>query len=291
MLLNLLRLMRPYQWVKNGFVFVGLIFSHRWNEPLLIQQVIMAAVAFSLAASCVYIGNDIADRERDRQHPKKSRRPLASGTVSVGAALALAGICLVGALALAWLVTPAVFWIVVAYLLCNTGYSLGLKHVVLLDVFIISIGFMLRILAGTVGVGIAPTDWMLLCGLMLTLLLGFSKRRAELVASRHKGDKGHTQRRVLEDYDPVLLDKLIGICAATTIVSYSLYTVSAKKLMIHGLSALIFTIPFVIYGVFRYLFLLHRRSRGEDPAAEIARDPQLLIAVIGWLAVVIWALG
>ncbi|MCL2829622.1 MAG: decaprenyl-phosphate phosphoribosyltransferase [Betaproteobacteria bacterium] len=291
MLLNLLRLMRPHQWVKNGFVFVGLIFSHRWSEPLLIEQVIQAAIAFSLAASCVYIGNDIADRERDRQHPKKALRPLASGAVGIHAALALSGVCLLCALALAWLTAPMVFGIILAYLLFNTAYSLGLKHIVLLDVFIISAGFMLRILAGTVGVGIAPTDWMLLCGLMLTLLLGFSKRRAELTASRHKGEKTSAQRRVLEDYDPVLLDKLIGICAATTIVSYSLYTVSVKKLMIHSLSALVFTLPFVIYGIFRYLFLLHRRAHGEDPAAEIVRDPQLLLAVLGWLIVVIWALG
>ena len=279
-----LKLLRPYQWVKSGFVFVGLLFGHGWQQPLLVQRVVLAAAAFALAASAVYVFNDLADRERDRQHPQKRSRPLASGAVSVRAALLLAGACLLGALLLAGAVSMAVLWIVIGYALLNVAYSMGLKHVVLLDVFIIAAGFMLRILAGTLGVGIAPSHWLLLCGLLLTLFLGFAKRRAELNALAGRG--GH-HRKVLDDYDPVLLDLLIGICAAGAIVSYSLYTVSAETVAMHGTTSLIYSVPFVIYGVFRYLFLLHRRSGGGDPSAALLQDVHLLIAFAGWLLTVV----
>lgn len=275
-----IKLLRPHQWVKSGFVFVGLLFGHGWQNPALVMQVFLAAAAFSLAASTVYVGNDLADRESDRQHPDKCRRPLASGAIGVQAALMLGTLCLTLALVLAWLASPSVFGIIVAYLLLNVGYTLGLKHVVLLDVFIISTGFMLRILAGTIGVGITPSNWLLLCGLMVTLFLGFAKRRAELKALEE--DAG-SHRRVLDDYDPVLLDKLIGVCAAATIVSYSLYTVSPETVALHGTDRLVATVPFVVYGMFRYLFLLHRRAGGGDPAAQLLTDRHLLAACVGWL--------
>lgn len=283
-----LKLLRPHQWVKSGFVFVGLLFGHAWHDAAVVQQVLLAAVAFSLAASAVYVGNDIVDRERDRQHPDKRRRPLASGAITPGRAMAVGVSCVLAALGIAWLASPAAAAIIVAYLLLNIGYTLGLKHIVLLDVFIISAGFMLRILAGTLGVGIAPSHWLLLCGFMVTLFLGFAKRRAELKAL--DGDaSGH--RQVLEDYDPVLLDKLIGVCAAATIVTYSLYTVAADTAALHGTGRLFATVPFVVYGMFRYLFLLHRRDGGGDPAAELLSDRHLLIAVAGWLATVLLVLS
>lgn len=283
-----LRLLRPHQWVKSGFVFVGLLFGHAWQDPAMVHQVLLAAIAFSLASSAVYVGNDLIDRERDRQHPEKCKRPLACGAIGVGSALAAGGLCLSIALVVAWQAAPLVLAIIVAYLLLNVGYTLGLKHVVLLDVFIIATGFMLRILAGTLGVGIAPSHWLLLCGLMVTLFLGFAKRRAELTALDGAA-AGH--RQVLEDYDSVLLDKLIGVCAASTIVSYSLYTVSADTLALHGTSSLVATVPFVVYGMFRYLFLLHCRSGGGDPAAELLTDRHLQVASVGWLAAVIQILG
>ena len=278
-----LKLLRPHQWVKSGFVFVGLLFGHAWHDALLVERVLFAAVAFALAASAVYVINDLADRERDREHPEKRHRPLAAGTVSVTQALVLASACMLSALMLAQAASNIVLAIVVGYALLNVAYSMGLKHVVLLDVFIISAGFMLRILAGTLGVGIAPSHWLLLCGLMITLFLGFAKRRAELNAM--EGRAGN-HRKVLDDYDPVLLDKLIGICAAGAIVSYSLYTVSAETLAMHGTTNLIYTVPFVMYGIFRYLFLLHRRGGGGDPAAALLRDFHLLGAFVGWFAMV-----
>ncbi len=283
-LMPLLKLLRPHQWVKSGFVFVGLLFGHVWHDGALVQSVLFAAAAFSLAASAVYVLNDLADRERDRQHPEKCHRPLASGAVKVSQALILGGVCLVSALVLAYAASNLVLLIVLAYVVLNVAYSMGLKHVVLLDVFIISTGFMLRILAGTLGVGIAPSHWLLLCGLMLTLFLGFAKRRAELNVM---AGRGGSHRRVLNDYDPVLLDTLIGICATSAIVSYSLYTVSAETLVMHGTANLIYTVPFVIYGVFRYLFLLHRRNGGGDPAAALLQDAHLMAAFGGWVAAVL----
>ena len=283
-----LMLLRPHQWVKSGFVFVGLLFGHAWHDAAVVQQVLLAAVAFSLAASAVYVGNDIVDRERDLQHPDKRRRPLASGAITPARAMAVGVSCVLAALGISWLASPAAAAIIAAYLLLNVGYTLGLKHIVLLDVFIISAGFMLRILAGTLGVGIAPSHWLLLCGFMVTLFLGFAKRRAELKAL--DGDaSGH--RQVLEDYDPVLLDKLIGVCAAATIVTYSLYTVAADTAALHGTGRLFATVPFVVYGMFRYLFLLHRRDGGGDPAAELLSDRHLLLAVAGWLATVLLVLS
>ncbi len=277
------KLLRPHQWVKSGFVFVGLLFGHAWQQPQLVHQVVMAALAFALGASAVYVGNDLADRQADREHPRKRLRPLASGAVSVPSALALGLACLAGSLSLAYAVSSTVLAIMLGYVALNVAYSMGLKHVVLLDVFVIAAGFMLRILAGTLGVGIAPSHWLLLCGLLLTLFLGLAKRRAELKVV----DQGASHRRVLEDYDPVLLDQLNAICAAGAIVGYCLYTVSPETVAMHGTTHLIYTVPFVIYGIFRYLFLLHRRAGGGDAATDLVRDAHLLGAVAGWLVSVI----
>lgn len=283
-----IELLRPHQWLKSGFVFVGLLFGHAWNDAQTVGQVLLAAAAFSLAASAVYVGNDFVDRERDRLHPEKCRRPLAAGVIPAGAALVVGALCLAAAAGLAWLASPTVLAIVAAYLLLNVGYSLGLKRVVLLDVFIIAAGFMLRILAGTLGVGIAPSHWLLLCGLMLTLFLGFCKRRAELRALAG-GAGGH--RRVLDDYDPALLDQLTGICAAATIVCYSLYTVSPDTRALHDDDRLAATVPFVVYGMFRYLYRLHRRAGGGDPALDLLTDRHLLAAAGGWLVAVLLILA
>ena len=279
-----LRLLRPHQWVKSGFVFAGLLFGHAWHDAQRVEQVLLAAVAFSLAASAVYVLNDLSDRELDRLHPHKRHRPLAAGQVNVTQALMLAGACLVSALMLGHAASPRVLILVLVYVVLNVAYSAGLKHVVLLDVFIIAAGFMLRILAGTLGVGIAPSHWLLLCGATITLFLGFAKRRAELNALAAQGSG---RGRALNDYDSVLLDKLIGICATGAIVSYSLYTFSEATVARHGTDALIYTVPFVIYAIFRYLFLLHRRGGGGDPAAALLQDAHLFCAFVGWLATVI----
>ena len=285
---NLVRLMRPRQWVKSSFVVTGLLFANAWRHPQLAQHVLLAAVAFSLTASGVYIINDLLDRATDLQHPKKKLRPLASGAVSNASAVALLAVLWIGAVVLALFVSPKVLTIISIYALINVAYSLGLKHVVILDVFIIASGFMLRILAGTVGVGIPPSEWLLLCGLMMALFLGFAKRRAELYAL---SDDGPTHRRVLSNYQAVLLDKMIVVTATCVILTYSLYTMSPATIQAHHTEKLIYTVPFVIYGIFRYIYSLHRQSAGSDPALQIFRDPHLLAAIGGWLLVTLWLIS
>ncbi len=293
----LIRLMRPHQWLKNGFVLVGLLFGHVWerSDALgLFLQALAAFIAFCLISSAVYVINDLIDRDRDRHHPDKRHRPLASGRTSARTAIALAAICLalgfglVGGL-FAGLGLPAsqAPWLFVAYVLLNLGYSLGLKHVVILDVFLIAAGFMLRILAGTVGIGIAPSHWLLLCGLMLTLFLGFAKRRAELGALAHDG---RHHRRVLDQYTAPMLDQFITLSAAATVIAYSLYTVSEETIALHGTPWLIATVPCVAYGLLRYLQRLHLGRGGGDPARDLLTDPHLLAAFSLWLGLVIWLL-
>lgn len=285
---DLIKLMRPHQWVKNAFVFTGLVFSHSWGDPDLVLRVVLAAVGFSFMASSVYILNDIVDREQDAKHPKKKNRPLAARRIGVPAAAVLGVILGAAGLGLGYWVSPLVFLMLLAYSLMNVAYSFYLKHKVLLDVFVIAAGFMLRILAGTAGVGIPPSQWLVLCGLMVTLFLGFTKRRAEIITM---GEGKSSSRRVLEHYSPVLLDKMIGITASGMIMSYSLYTMSPDTIRIHGTEHLIYTVPFVMYGIFRYIYLLHHQRGGTDTAHDIARDPWLLAALAAWLGFTIWLIG
>lgn len=291
--LDFVRLMRPHQWVKNGLVLIGLFFGHAWSDVTLVTAVLLTATAFCLASSGVYIVNDLFDRASDRLHPVKSRRPLAAGLVSVPAAVALAVLLGFSAIGLALLASPAAAWIILGYWVLNAAYSTWLKHVVLLDVFAIAAGFMLRIFAGTLGVGIAPSEWLVLCGLMLTLFLGFTKRRAEILAlDQGEGERstGH-HRRVLAHYTPALLDKMIGITAAAVIMSFSLYTMSPATIALHGTPNLIYTVPFVLYGVFRYIYLLHGQRAGEDTASDLFRDRHLLVTVAAWFGVTLWMIA
>ena len=276
----LLRLMRPHQWLKNGFVFVGPLFGHGWTDPRLLAQAAWLFAGFCLASSAVYVVNDIADREADRRHPVKRSRPIAQGAVSVRSGFALCVALALGGLGIAAAVSPPALAIVATYIAVNLAYSGGLKHVAVLDVFIIAAGFMLRILAGTLGLGIEPSQWLLLCGLMVTLFLGFSKRRAELGTA--EGD--HSARRSLHDYSATLLDRIITVTVAGSIICYALYTVDNKTIALHGTDKLVFSLPFVVYGLLRYLYVLHRRGGGADPAWELLHDPHLLLATAGWLA-------
>ncbi len=285
---NLWSLVRPRHWVKNGFVFLGLLFANAWREPQMLGRVLLAAASFSLIASGVYAINDLVDREQDRNHPKKKNRPLASGAITSTTAIVV-GVLFWGAgIVVAYAVSVRVMIVLFVYVISNVAYSLGLKNVVLLDVFIIAGGFMLRILAGTVGVGIPPSQWLLLCGFMIALFLGFAKRRAELYTA--SGD-GASQRKVLNHYQPVLLDKMIVITATGVILAYSLYTMSPATIQIHHTEALIYTVPFVMYGIFRYIFTLHYRATGADPSLEIFRDPHILLSILGWLVVTLWLIA
>ena len=281
----LLKLLRPHQYIKNTFVLAGVLFSRQWDIYTLLQAA-WAFCAFSLSASAVYILNDLSDIEADRAHPKKRYRPLPSGKVSITAARKLAIIL--------FLVTfiPTLLlkdWILVsillAYIVMNIAYSLCLKHIVLLDVFVISMGFMLRLLAGTWGIGIAPSEWLLLCGMMLTLFLGFCKRTSELLQSAMADDTfAEKSRRVLTEYNTAMLEQFTSITAACAIISFGLYTVSDQTIRTQGTSNLIYTLPLVIYGIFRYLFLLHRHGKGTDTAKDLFTDRHLLLTGSCWVA-------
>lgn len=287
-----LKLLRPTHWIKNGFVLIGVMFSRQWDTLTLLAAA-LAFSAFCAIASSVYVFNDILDLEADRQHPTKKNRPLASGAISIRTGRLLSGALALLALLLAAVVGPLIAFFVAAYAALNVGYSLYLKHIAVLDVFIISAGFMLRILAGTVGLDIAPSSWLLLCGFMLTLFLGFAKRRAELLAIENNGlrENGALSRRVLNDYSPVMSEQFMAICAACTILSYSLYTVSPETVARYGTYSLIYTVPFVVYGMFRYIFLLNRRGKGDDTARDLYSDPHLLLTIVAWAAVTLVVLS
>jgi len=285
-----LRLIRPHQWIKNGFVFVGLVFGHGWMERELVLDALALFAAFCLVSSAVYVMNDLADREADRQHPDKRSRPLARGDIGAGAAVALGLVLGLAGLALAASVSFAAFAIATAYVVLNAAYSAGAKHVAILDVFMIAGGFMLRILAGTLGIGVAPSKWLLLCGLMLTLFLGFCKRRAEFVAATTGGNPGG-QRAALDGYTAALLDRLIAVSVAGAAIGYGLYTVDRDTVLLHGTDHLILTLPFVLYGLFRYLQLVYSGGGGADPAWELLRDPHLIAATAGWLGATGWILA
>lgn len=279
------RLLRPHQYIKNGFVFLGVAFIGQPAQQTLILAVV-AFLAFCAIASAAYVLNDIFDADADRQHPLKKNRPIASGEVALPTAWWLVTILSCIALILASQVSLWALGFVLTYALLNIGYSIRWKHVPVLDVFIISAGFMLRILTGTVGLGIAPSSWLLLCGLMLTLFLGFSKRRAELFAVEQMVVNDQIlARQVLDDYSPMMIEQFISISAACTILSYSLYTMSSETFARHGTTNLIYTIPLVVYGIYRYLFLLHQCSKGNDTAQDLYTDRHLLITVLGWVIV------
>jgi len=284
-MLDLLRLMRVHQWVKNAFVFTGILFGHAWKDPDLVFSACQLALGFSLVASSVYVFNDIMDREKDGLHPKKRERPIASGRVPLARAAFFGLILLAIGLGLSFKTGKMAGSIVLVYALMNLGYSLGLKRVVILDVFIIATGFMLRIMVGTYGVGIPPSKWLLLCGLMITLFLGFAKRRSEMLVLAE--DKG-SHRKVLDHYSEGILDQMMGITAASAIMTYSLYTMDPDTVRIHQTDDLIATVPFVIYGIFRYLYLMHHRHGGGDPSKELLRDAHLRSCVVAWLMVVLW---
>lgn len=287
---SVLKLVRPHQYLKNGFVLLGPLFAHQWDLVTL-SQALLAFLAFCCMASAVYVLNDIMDIEADRAHPVKCRRPLPSGAISLATAKRLLAGLVVGSVTLSLLVSGWVTLFVAAYFVINIFYSWHLKHVVILDVFLISSGFMLRILAGTVGLGIAPSAWLLLCGLMVTLFLGFAKRRAELLMlEATDGANNGLTRRVLDDYSPEMLEQFIAVTAACTIIAYGLYTVSPKTVAIHGSDDLIVTLPFVVYGIFRYLFLLHRRAKGNDTAKDLVQDRHLLVTVAAWVGTTLWVL-
>lgn len=285
-MLETFKLLRVHQYIKNSFVLVGVIFSGYWNSSLAFDA-LAVFIAFCLVASGVYIMNDILDKKSDLAHPTKRLRPIASGKISISRAWYLCFLLMVLGGGVAFLVNPIAASFIVAYVLLNIGYSVSWKKIAVLDVFVISSGFMLRIFAGTVGIGIAPSSWLLLCGLMLTLFLGFCKRRSELLMLENlSNEEKPLTREVLGSYSPIVIEQFMSISAAATILSYSLYTMNPETVARHHSQGLIFSIPFVVYGIFRYILLLHKRGVGSDTAKDLYTDRHLLVTVIAWIVVV-----
>ena len=269
----LFKLLRPHQWLNHGFVFAGLLFSQLWSDAAIVQNVLLAFAAFCCAASIVYMFNDWHDRHLDALHPTKRNRPFASGAVTPAVGLSLAALLLVGGIGLA-LGNVVLQALLGAYLLVNVAYSLKLKTVPVVDVFIIASGFILRLLAGTVAVGITPSHWLLLTGMFVALFLGFSKRKAETFHA------AGSQRAVLAHYTPALLDTLMGATMTAAMIAYSLFAISPESQARHG-ERLAYTVPLVVFGMLRYTYQVHR-GLGEDVARDLLRDPWIIITGICW---------
>ncbi len=277
---QLLILMRPHQWLKNVFVFAGLLFSSTWHNLALTHQVAVVFAAFCCISSLVYVINDWIDREHDAQHPVKRLRPLASGQVSASSASILGLLLLITGLWLA-IANPTLLILLGCYLILNLAYSWRLKQIPIVDVSIIATGFMLRLLAGTMAVGIAPSRWLLLTGLFIALFLGFSKRKAE---SFHPPAQ---QRVMLEHYPSELLNTLMAVTMTATILTYSLYATSVEAQAQQG-ERLVYTVPVVIFCLFRYAYQVHR-GQGEDVSRDLVRDPWILLGGIVWVVIFLFS--
>ena len=281
------RLLRPKQWAKNSFVIAPLLFSGLFLQPASILRALAAFVLFCLLASGVYCWNDVADRAADLNHPVKRNRPIARGTISPRAGLLAGAVLISAAVAGSWLIAPAFGIVTLAYLALNVLYTRVLKSLVILDVFAIAAFFVLRLLAGVAAIDVRPSVWLLLCGGLLALYIGFAKRRHEL-AILGADSSGH--RSVLEHYDVALLDQMSVILLSVTVVSYIMYTLTSQTAAQVGTETLSYSTVFVLYGMFRYLYLVHGSGKGGDPTDTLLTDRALLIDVALWLGYCGWVI-
>ncbi len=276
--------LRPRQWTKNLLVFAGLLFSRGLFDPVSVGRSVLAFLLFCLLSGGVYLINDVVDAERDRTHPQKRYRPVASGRLPPALALG-AGIALLIGVSLASLALSVPFGAVaIAYAALLTAYSVGLKHVVIVDTLVIAAGFVLRAMAGVAVLGLPFSHWFLLCTSLLALFLTFGKRRHELIALEG-GAVDH--RPILSEYSPQLLDQMIAVVTASTVMAYALYTMAPDTEARLGTTLLPVTIPFVLYGIFRYLYLLYRHDLGGNPSEHLLTDRALLVDIALWGATVV----
>lgn len=271
--------LRPQQWVKNGFVFAALIFSQSLARPDRCEKAALAALVFCLVSSAAYVLNDILDVEEDRHHPVKRLRPIAAGRISPTVAGVTGGLLGLGGLVEAWRLDSLFFWVVIAYVVLNVLYSTFLKRIMLLDVFIVAAGFLFRVIGGGLVIHVAISSWLIVCTTLLALFLALSKRRHELALL---GRRASDHRANLGNYTPYFLDQLIGIVTASTVVTYALYTLSPDVQSKFPGKRLEITIPFVLYGIFRYLHLAHHHEDGGNPSRVLFTDPVLLTVVSLW---------
>ncbi len=285
MLAGLIRSLRPEQWSKNLFVLAPLVFGRRLTEAESLGRTLLAVALFCAASSAVYVLNDLRDRDEDRRHPLKRRRPIAAGLVppglAAGSALVLAGGALAGA---GWLGRGVLLWTAL-YLALQCVYSFGLKRVVILDIMLIALGFGLRVLAGGAAASVPVSSWLLLCTLFLALFLAFSKRRHELELA--EGD-GTEHRAVLSQYSAGFLDQMINVVTASTVVAYALYAISPSSDGGAGSDPMLWTVPLVLFGIFRYLYLVYQRPDERSPTESLLADAPFLINLAIWGGAVLW---
>ncbi|MFH2055556.1 MAG: decaprenyl-phosphate phosphoribosyltransferase [bacterium] len=280
----IITLLRPIQWVKNTVIFGALVFSREFTNIDHVLTTLLAFCSFCLLSSAIYVVNDIADRENDRLHPLKKLRPLAAGQISVSTAIALAVLLAVIGAGVSLFLPLNFLFFVVAFLVLNLAYSWALKRIVIIDVMAIAASFVIRAAAGAAAIAVPYSSWLIACTFLLALFIGFGKRRHELVTL--KGDAvGH--RSTLSQYSPYFLDQLIGVVTASTVVAYTFYTLSPDVKTKLGVERLELTIPFVLYGIFRYLYLIHQEERGGSPTQLLVSDVPLLLNIALWFLAVL----
>ncbi|HET6349920.1 MAG TPA: decaprenyl-phosphate phosphoribosyltransferase [Candidatus Krumholzibacteria bacterium] len=284
--------MRPHQWTKNLVVFAGLIFSQNFRQQALLLRTVEAFVVFCVLSGVIYIINDIADVQKDRLHPTKRTRPLASGALTIPVAVMAALVAGAAGLFLSWQLGSGFLTVAVIFCALNLLYSFVLKRVVLLDVVSISLSFVLRAIAGVealrdVEPSIAISPWLLICTLFLSLLLAFCKRRYELTSLENAA--GH--RETLQEYSPILLDQLVGITAGGSVIAYAIYTIWPETVEKFGSTHLVYTVPLVLIGVMRYLYLVYNKQKGGSPSDLLLHEKFLLFDVLAWIVLVIAILG
>ena len=276
----LLTSLRPRQWIKNFFLFGALLFSKSvFQGPLLIKTV-ASFIIFCLLSGAEYLFNDLVDLKQDRIHPLKKQRPLASGKLSILTAIIVLVILFAGGLVASFSLSNAFGWIAGVYVLMMLGYTVVFKHVVILDVIVIALGFVLRAIAGAVVNELSISSWLLVCTIFLALFLALSKRRHELILL---GDDATDHRKILGEYSPYLLDQMIAVVTASTVMAYALYTTAADTVEKFGTRNLIFTMPFVLYGIFRYLYLIHQKKLGGSPEQIMIQDKPMIINILFYL--------
>jgi len=284
LLISLLQAMRPKQWIKNLLVFAALIFAHQMDEPSAVLAAVAAFACFCALSASVYLVNDVVDIAQDRAHPTKRYRPIASGALPVPVALSAAAVLAPLGVVGCYLVNFPTGIVATVYLLLTLSYHYWLKHLVIVDVLTVAAGFVLRAVVGATAIWVEISPWLLICTLLLALFLALTKRRQEIVTL---DNGGVNHRRILGEYSPVLLDQMISLVAASTLMSYCLYTIDERTVTVVGTRNLMYTIPFVIYGLFRYLYLVHQKGRGDAPDKVLLSDAPLLINVLLYVVAVV----
>lgn len=277
---HIFRSLRPRQWIKNGFVLLPLLFAQELFQIESVLLTIEAVVIFCILSSAVYLINDIADLDEDRNHPEKKYRPLAAGYLSLRLVWMITTALLLTSLLWGVLLGTKFFLILIIYFMIQVVYTFFLKRTVILDVFCISSGFFLRVVAGAVAIQVMISRWLIICTILIAMFLSLAKRRHELTLMGAEDAGNH--RKVLSEYTPYLLDQMIGVITAATLLSYMLYCVSPETVEKFNTDRLIYTFPFVLYGIFRYLYLIHKRKQGGAPEKVLLTDLPLMVSVVLW---------